>query len=143
MPVINIGGITDAIGGAMDELTAVKTKAEDAIETGKNVIRAGLETIPKVLPQMLPAAAAALATLNYRGSQGSFLDIDYPITLAAKFMQISPEDNEHLGRPLMQPKRLEQLAGFTLCKNPQIVINGSIEEEEAIQTILASGFYIE
>jgi hypothetical protein len=92
---------------------------------------------------MLPAAAAALATLNFRGSQGSFIDMGYPITLAARYLWVVQEDRERLGRPLMQKRRLSNLAGFTLCKDPQIVIPGSIEEENAINTMLASGIYIE
>jgi hypothetical protein len=143
----NIGGIGDAISGAVssvtDELSAIKAKAEDAIQSGTNAMQAGLQTIPQVLPQMLPAAAAALASLNFRGSQGSFIDMGYPATFAAKFLWPVQEDRERLGRPLMQKRKLSSLAGFCLCKDPQIVIQGSIEEENAINTMLASGIYIE
>ena len=54
------------------------------------------------------------------------------------------EDNEHLGRPLMQMKLLANCGGYTQCINPDVIcIGATAQETEMVNNYLANGIFLE
>lgn len=48
-----------------------------------------------------------------------------------------------MGRPTMKPQQLSNCSGYCQCANAHVAANASLEELNAITTMLNSGFYIE
>lgn len=113
----------------------------------KNTARDGLSDLVtgvlQVANKALPAALAACASVQFRGTQGSFLAFITNIRFTARFIQISDDKSDFIGYPCERVVALGQLAGFTLCENATISISGTVIEEEAIETLLNKGVFIE
>lgn len=113
----------------------------------KNTARDGLSDLVtgvlQVANKALPAALAACASVQFRGTQGSFLAFITNIRFTARFIQISDDKSDFIGYPCERVIALGQLAGFTLCENATISISGTVIEEEAIEDLLNKGVFIE
>lgn len=113
----------------------------------KNTARDGLSDLVtgvlQVANKALPAALAACASVQFRGTQGSFLAFITNIRFTARFIQISDDKSDFIGYPCERIVALGQLSGFTLCENATISISGTVIEEEAIETLLNKGVFIE
>lgn len=113
----------------------------------KNSARDGLSDIVdgvlQVANKALPAALAACASVQFRGTQGSFMAFVTPIRLTARFISISDDRSDFIGYPCERVIALGQLSGFTLCENATISISGTVIEEEAIEDLLNKGVFIE
>lgn len=113
----------------------------------KNTARDGLSDLVtgvlQVANKALPAALAACASVQFRGTQGSFLAFITNIRFTARFIQISDDKSDFIGYPCERVVALGQLAGFTLCENATISISGTVIEEEAIEDLLNKGVFIE
>ena len=126
------------LGGkeAVDAITAQRSG-----ESWLDKIVNGVKT---VLPGAISAAKGALAQLSYSGSTGNFQTAFEPITLSAKFQWLVDQSPARLGSPLYREVYLKDLTGFVKCENP--VFQSSIAtavEEEAIESFMAAGFFME
>jgi hypothetical protein len=102
--------------------------------------------VMRVVNKALPAAVAASAALQYRGSQGSFLSYlqDNNIKLMCKFFQIGADNSDLIGYPTNAANSLlSNYSGFVLCENAVIEITGTVIEEEAIEDLLNKGVFME
>lgn len=135
--------LSGLMSAAEDAATSVSETVQNTIGSGRAMLEAGVSAAREVIPQLLPAAASALAGVSYRGTQGSFEDIGKSIVLTSKFMQITPEDQARFGRPLCAKRTLSNLTGFVVCDSPTLAISGTVDEEEMIQAFLSGGIFIE
>ena len=138
LPGYKDSGVT-VIGGndALVNVDSIKTGAKESLNTI-------LEGVGRVVNKALPAAIAASATLQYRGSQGSFISFTDPIQLECRFFSIGADNSDKIGYPSHAVNTLlSGLSGFVLCENAVIEIDGSITEEQAIEDLLNSGIFIE
>lgn len=102
--------------------------------------------VMRVVNKALPTAIAATATLQYRGTQGSFLSYlqDNNIKLMCKFFQIGADNSDLIGYPTNAANSLlSNYSGFVLCENAVIEITGTVIEESAIEDMLNAGVFME
>lgn len=125
-----------ASGIAQQGASWIAGKAKDAI--------GGLiSSVNKVMPNMLPTATAALAEVQFRGSQGNFATTLYPIVLKCEFLRTSDPLPERYGYPCNEFRALGGVSGFVLCKDAQVRISGTIDEEEVIEAFLNQGAFMD
>lgn len=89
------------------------------------------------------AVHALQPQLSSTGAQGSNAGWQALPTLVSTFYQLTSEDNEHNGRPLMQRKTINTLSGYIQVENPDIDIVGTTYEKDMISNYMKSGFYYE
>lgn len=122
-----------------DKAAELKSAARDSLSDVVNGVM-------RVVNKALPAAIAATASLQYRGTQGSFLsyiDTNY-ISLRAKFFTIAADNSDLIGYPTHAANSLlSNYSGFVLCENAVISIGGTVIEEQAIEDLLNAGVFIE
>ena len=102
-----------------------------------------VSSVNAVSPNMLPTATAALAEMSFRGSQGNFATTVYPIVLKCEFLRIAEPRPERYGYPCNEFRALGSVNGFVLCKDAQIKISGTIDEEEIVEKFLNQGVYLD
>ena len=130
-------GVT--VFGGEDALVNVEPLKNSAREALTDIVGGVMQVVNKALP----AALAACASVQFRGTQGSFMAFVTPIRLTARFISISDDRSDFIGYPCERVVALGQLAGFTLCENATISISGTVIEEEAIEDMLNKGVFIE
>jgi len=133
-------GVT--VFGGEDALVNVEPLQEKARAAVDDIING----VMRVANKALPAAIAASAALQYRGSQGSFLSYlqDNNIKLMCKFFQIGADNSDLIGYPTNAANSLlSNYSGFVLCENAVIEISGTVIEEEAIEDMLNAGVFME
>lgn len=130
-------GVT--VFGGEDALVNVEPLKNSAREALTDIVGGVMQVVNKALP----AALAACASVQFRGTQGSFMAFVTPIRLTTRFISISDDRSDFIGYPCERVIALGQLAGFTLCENATISISGTVIEEEAIEDLLNKGVFIE
>lgn len=136
------GGAVDAWNETVENVTEKTTRIiqEAKIDIQSSII----PTIGKIANKVLPSALAASASLQYMGSQGSFVDFLQPAYLQTSCFHIEADKHVYIGWPCHKTLILGSLSGFTLCENAQVEIYGAtVEELEIIKQFLESGVYIE
>lgn len=139
----------DLLGSAVDSwnetVENVTEKTTRIIQEAKIDIQSSIiPTIGKIANKVLPSALAASASLQYMGSQGSFVDFLQPAYLQTSCFHIEADKHVYIGWPCHKTLILGSLSGFTLCENAQVeVIGATVEELEIIKQFLESGVYIE
>lgn len=119
------------------------TKVTELKSTARDSLTDIVDGVLQVANKALPAALAACASVQFRGTQGSFMSFVTPIRLTARFISISDDRSDFIGYPCERVVALGQLAGFTLCEHATISISGTVIEEEAIEDLLNKGVFIE
>lgn len=139
----------DLLGGAVDAwnetVETVTEKTTRIIQEAKIDIQSSIiPTIGKIANKVLPSALAASASLQYMGSQGSFVDFLQPAYLQTSCFHIEADKHVYIGWPCHKTLILGSLSGFTLCENAQVeLIGATVEELEIVKQFLESGVYIE
>lgn len=78
------------------------------------------------------------------GGAGSGLSRNLTCYTVAHNTNVEPADMAAtMGRPTMKPLQLSSCSGYCQCANAHVEANASLEELDAIATMLNSGFYIE
>ena len=135
------GDIVGSAAGKLWEWT--KETAAPIVQEARKDFSWILNAAGEVLPNMLPTATAALAELQFRGSQGNFSTTLYPIVLKCEFLRTSDPLPERYGYPCNEFRALGGVSGFVLCKDAQVKISGTIDEELAIEAFLNQGAFID
>lgn len=130
-------GVT--VFGGEDALVNVEPLKNSARDALSDIVGGVMQVVNKAMP----AALAACASVQFRGTQGSFKAFVTPIRLTSRFIRITDDRSDFIGYPCERVVALGQLAGFTLCENATISISGTVVEEEAIEDLLNKGVFIE
>ena len=77
------------------------------------------------------------------GNQGGFSSYAHVPYIDYQFFTLVDDDINEDGRPLMKNVRLGNLSGYCICKNGDVAIGGTAQEQNAIREYLESGVYIE
>lgn len=77
------------------------------------------------------------------GTQGGFSSYAHVPYIDYQFFTLVDDDINEDGRPLMKNVRLGNLSGYCICKNGDVAIGGTAQEQNAIRAYLESGVYIE
>lgn len=122
-----------------------KEAAETLVEKGGAAIATLINGINAAMPSILPTATAALATLSFRGTQGTLVSIHEDIVLYATFIYTQGLDRENRGTPVYRRFEPQELSGYAQFRDVHIPTeNGmTINEAEAIEKLLQGGVYLE
>lgn len=99
--------------------------------------------VGKVVNKVAPAALSAMATLEFKGTQGSFCSVTQPLRLVARFTGVTNDRHDRIGWPVMNYCLMNELSGFVLCENAVVEIPGTLSEKQAVEAFMNGGFYIE
>lgn len=89
------------------------------------------------------SATAALTNVSTKGAQGGIMNYTRKMRVVSQFFDVAPEDNVHLGRPLMERRQIDTLPGYIVCNRPHIECHATANEISQIEQAMASGFYWE
>ena len=89
------------------------------------------------------AIKSLMPQLQVTGSQGFFGNIDELMTLYIEYIHIVDEDNDDIGRPLMQKRVINTLSGYVLVNSADIAIDGYVGELAAVKSYMNGGFFYE
>lgn len=89
------------------------------------------------------AAAALAPQIRSTGVDGSKLYTIIPPIIRYQFLPLVEEDNNHLGRPLMQSKTINTLSGYIKCVEAHAEFACYSSEKEAIENYMTDGFFFE
>lgn len=117
-----IGGVTSAVGGAMQALTG-------------NILGAAAG-----IGSSVQALAPKATTI---GGRGGWSDLSGQPGLIQHFYPVTDDDPDHAGRPLMTVRQISTLSGYIICQDGDVSIAGTQTEAEAIRSYLEGGFYYE
>lgn len=113
-------------------------------EMGADYLNVG--TVPTVKQQALgvgDAVAAANALPQSTGVRASTAAYTYAPVLHYQFYNLTEEDNEQRGRPLLKKRTLSSIPGFILCADPDVQFAGTAEELAGVKAYMAAGFFYE
>lgn len=131
-------GVEMAVGGAFGTL--------GGNDPGEQLVNAGIQ-VKNAFDS--PGGASiidgvqAVPTLAMSGSAGGSAGLYGNWWLKLEYFLLVDEDNESLGRPLMQPRQLGTLSGYVQVIGPHIQTWGTAQETAAVNQTLASGFFME
>lgn len=108
------------------------TNISNPVQGLSNVIKGGNDAIGSMFPQM--------ATMGSNGTLAAFYD---PPSLTAKFMLVTDEDNDDIGKPLYERVRLSTIPGYILTRNADIAAPATAEEIGRIENELNGGIFYE
>ena len=89
------------------------------------------------------AIKSLMPQLQVTGSQGFFGNIDELMTLYIEYIHIVDEDNDDIGRPLMQKRVINTLSGYVLVNSADLAIDGYVGELAAVKSYMNGGFFYE
>ena len=89
------------------------------------------------------AIKSLMPQLQVTGSQGFFGNIDELMTLYIEYIHIVDEDNDDIGRPLMQKRIINTLSGYVLVNSADLAIDGYAGELAAVKSYMNGGFFYE
>lgn len=131
-------GVDELVSGlSLGQMTPTDTIGENPISNVGGIIRnAGMQSIGN-------AVQARFSKSVTSGTQGGFSSYAHVPYIDYQFFTLVDDDITEEGRPLMQNVRLGNLSGYCICKNGDVAIGGTAQEQNAIKSYLESGVYIE
>lgn len=122
---------------SLGQMTPTDTIVENPISNVGGIIRnAGMQSIGNAVQARFSKAVTS-------GTQGGFSSYAHVPYIDYQFFTLVDDDITEEGRPLMQNVRLGNLSGYCICKNGDVAIGGTAQEQNAIKSYLESGVYIE
>lgn len=130
---------------AISQIGFTKNQSNDTVGS---LINAGAAALSSVLGggdggAIADSAAASLTNVSTRGTQGGIMTYTRNMRVVSQFFDVAPEDNTHLGRPLMERREISTLPGYIVCNKPHIECHATANEISMIEQAMASGFYWE
>lgn len=131
-------GVDELVSGlSLGQMTPTDTIGENPISNVGGIIRnAGMQSIGN-------AVQARFSKTVTSGTQGGFSSYAHVPYIDYQFFTLVDDDITEEGRPLMKNVRLGDISGYCICKNGDVAIGGTAQEQNAIKTYLESGVYIE
>ena len=132
-------GLGGAIGGALKAPTGGLNIVDNVKNFNNSVNSAG-----NMMSSMVASATQAkFQKTSSIGNQGGFSSYAHVPYIDYQFFTLVDDDITEDGRPLMKNVRLGNLSGYCICKNGDVAIGGTAQEQNAIREYLESGVYIE
>lgn len=92
---------------------------------------------------IVSSVKSAMPTLTASGSGGSLFELNRGWTITAQHFLLADEDNANLGRPLAKKRKISDVAGYLMIRDPDIETNGIGTETATIRRYMAGGFFYE
>lgn len=108
--------------------------------SGKLPTQSGAE---QLINNIGSAVAATATEVRVTGSAGGLAVFRLAVRINARFVYITDEDLEYIGRPLCKYRVLKNLSGFCQVADGDIALAATAEEAQAVKRYLESGIYLE
>ena len=89
------------------------------------------------------AVASQAPKVSTNGANGSFVNFALEPNLVVEHMLLVDEDNTDLGRPLMETRTINTLAGYIKCAEAHFAGSCFDAEKDAVNTFMVNGFFYE
>lgn len=137
-----LSAFSSAIGTGMN---LVKGFTEGAASSGS--LSGGLSSMAGQALMQTSTIQSAIESLmpqrEVSGVSGSYLaEIMNPL-VTAEFFELTDEDNDEVGKPLMKKRTINTLSGFIKCADVAMNIPAYQDERAAIMNYMMSGFFWE
>lgn len=136
-------GAAAGLGGAVGAAIKSPPGGLNIVDNVNNFNNAVNSTADKVSGFVGSAVQAKFQKTSSSGTQGGFSSYAHVPYIDYQFFTLVDDDINEDGRPLMKNVRLGNLSGYCICKNGDVAIGGTAQEQNAIREYLESGVYIE
>lgn len=89
------------------------------------------------------AVASQAPKVSTNGANGSFVNFALEPNLVVEHMLLVDEDNADLGRPLMETRTINTLAGYIKCAEAHFSGSCFDAEKDAVNNFMVNGFFYE
>lgn len=117
-------------------VSAVEAIGSAIITGGASLLTGGLSGISNAIDSTIPQVRSS-------GSNGSLVDFDYLPQLECQFFEIAAEDNERLGRPLCERRKINTLSGFLQTVDTELQIPATSGEIDMIKSYMEGGMHFD
>ena len=136
-------GAAAGLGGAVGAAIKSPPGGLNIVDNVNNFNNAVNSTADKVSGFVGSAVQAKFQKTSSSGTQGGFSSYAHVPYIDYQFFTLVDDDINEDGRPLMKNVRLGNLSGYCICKNGDVAIGGTAQEQNVIRAYLESGVYIE
>lgn len=131
------------IGAASDILGSVSNLANSFSSFAMGNVAGGIGGITGAAQGILNGVQSVQPRANTIGSGGGFGHLQGTFELDYQFFSAVDDDPVHNGRPLCKMMQINQLAGYIVVQDGDVVTDGTSEEDALIRQYLETGFYFE
>ena len=118
--------------------------------TNNSIISEGRELLNSVIGRIgsaagvaLSTATAALAKLYYAGTTGNFQSALENIECTLTYYDVSQDNSDNIGSPCRRRLVLSTLSGFCQCEGAKVELTCTEVEQQAVESLLNVGVFIE
>lgn len=115
---------------------AVQTVGAAIASGGASLLTGGLSGISNAIDSLVPQ-------MRTSGSNGSIADYYIMPRIVCQFITIAAEDNERLGRPLCERRKINTLSGFLQTVDTELQIPATSGEIEMIKSYMEGGMHFD
>lgn len=101
------------------------------------------QNTPAANPSAILDGVGTIMTLSMQGSPGGSAGLYGNWWLKNEYFQLVEEDNETLGRPLMEIRTINTIPGYIQCINPHFSSADTAQENDIVNGYLSNGFFFE
>ena len=123
----------DYKGAAVSAVEAIGTAI---VTSGASLLAGGLSGISNAIDSTIPQVRSS-------GSNGSMADFIYIPQLECQFFEIAAEDNERLGRPLCERRKINTLSGYLQTVDTELQIPATSGEIDMIKSYMEGGMHFD
>lgn len=117
-------------------VSAVEAIGSAIITGGASLLTGGLSGISNAIDSTIPQVRSS-------GSNGSLVDFNYLPQLECQFFEIAAEDNERLGRPLCERRKINTLSGYLQTVDTELQIPATSGEIDMIKSYMEGGMHFD
>lgn len=113
------------------------------VSEGRELLNTLTSRVETAAGAALSTATAALAKLYYSGTTGNFESALENIECTLTYFDVSEDNSDNIGSPCRKRLVLSSLSGFCQCEGAKVELSCTEVEQQAVETFLNSGVYIE
>ena len=142
------GQLGAAVGMALREKVdttkeIVTERINTIVDSGRSALDTVVNAAPNVAQAAISTATAALAKAQYSGTTGNFESALENIVLTLSYFNVSADNSVNIGSPCRKSIQLSTLHGFCKCDGAKVMLDCTEYEQEAVETLLNRGIFIE
>lgn len=115
---------------------AIQTVGAAIASGGASLLTGGLSGISNAIDSMVPQ-------MRTSGSNGSIADYYIMPRIICQFINVAAEDNERLGRPLCERRKINTLSGYLQTVDTELEIPATSGEIDMIKSYMEGGMHFD
>ena len=115
---------------------AIQTLGSVVASGGASLLTGGLSGISSAIDSLIPQ-------MQTSGANGSIADYYITPLITCQFINIAEEDNERLGRPLCERRKINTLSGYVQTADTELQIPATSDEIDMIKSYMEGGIHFD